>query len=146
MTGAASPPSFGDETFEILEDTTHLKWIAVDDEYRRQGLAQRLLMEGVAVVERLGKQAIVTDLASDNPYSRALDRWCGSSNHRIAVVGRVSRSACSEKSAGAAPDARALHPSFRIATPWAPSLPFQVALSLHSGWFICSLHPSLKGP
>ena len=36
----------GDERFEILEDTAHLEWIAVDEEYRRRGIAQRLLERG----------------------------------------------------------------------------------------------------
>lgn len=62
----------GDERFEILDDTAHLEWIAVDEAYRRQGLARRLLTEGVAAVERLGKRAVVADVASDNPYSRGL--------------------------------------------------------------------------
>ena len=62
----------GDEEFEILDDTAHLEWIAVDEAYRRHGVAQRLLSEGVAAVERLGKRAVVADVASDNPYSRGL--------------------------------------------------------------------------
>jgi len=62
----------GDERFEILDDTAHLEWIAVDEAYRRQGLAQRLLSEAVAAVEHLGKRAVVADVASDNPYSRGL--------------------------------------------------------------------------
>jgi ribosomal protein S18 acetylase RimI-like enzyme len=67
----------GDETFEILQDTAHLEWIAVDEEYRRHGIARRLLEEAVAAVERLGKQAVVADIASDNPYSRGLAEKLG---------------------------------------------------------------------
>jgi ribosomal protein S18 acetylase RimI-like enzyme len=62
----------GDETFEILEDTAHFEWIAVDEDFRRRGIAQRLLEEGAAAVERLGRTAVVADIASGNAYSRGL--------------------------------------------------------------------------
>jgi ribosomal protein S18 acetylase RimI-like enzyme len=67
----------GDETFEILDDTAHVEWIAVDEAYRRLGIAQRLLEEAVTSVERLGKQAVVADIAADNPYSRGLAEKLG---------------------------------------------------------------------
>ena len=67
----------GDETFEFIEDTAHIEWIAVDDEYRRHGIARRLLQEAVGAVERLGKRAVVADIASDNPYSRGLAEKLG---------------------------------------------------------------------
>ena len=67
----------GDETFELIEDTAHLEWIAVDEEFRRYGIARRLLEEAVGAVERLGKQAVVADIASDNPYSRGLAEKLG---------------------------------------------------------------------
>jgi len=67
----------GDESFEILDDTAHLEWIAVDEQYRRHGIAQRLLGEAVAAVERLGKRAVVADIAADNPYSRGLAEKLG---------------------------------------------------------------------
>ena len=67
----------GDETFEIIEDTGHIEWIAVDERYRRQGIAERLLTEAVAAVERLGKSAVVADVAADNPYSRGLMQKLG---------------------------------------------------------------------
>src|SRR5687767_6315980 len=57
----------GDETFEIIEDTAHLEWIAVDEQYRRHGIARRLLEAAVAAVERMGKGAVVADIATDNP-------------------------------------------------------------------------------
>ena len=67
----------GDETFEILDDTAHVEWIAVDERYRRRGIAHRLLEAAVSAVERLGKQAVVADIASDNPYSRGLAEKLG---------------------------------------------------------------------
>ena len=67
----------GDEAFEIIEETTHLEWIAVDDQYRRQGIARRLLEMAVAASERMGKRAVVADIAADNPYSRGLAEKLG---------------------------------------------------------------------
>ena len=67
----------GDESFEIIADTAHLEWIAVDEGYRRRGIAQRLLEEGVAAAARLGKRAVVADIAADNRYSRSLARKLG---------------------------------------------------------------------
>lgn len=67
----------GDESFEILEDTAHLEWIAVDEEFRRHGIGQRLFAEAVAAVERLGNSAVVADIATDNPYSRGLAEKLG---------------------------------------------------------------------
>jgi ribosomal protein S18 acetylase RimI-like enzyme len=67
----------GDESFEIVEDTAHLEWLAVNEEHRRRGIAQRLLEAGVAAVERLGKSAVVADIAADNPYSRGLAQKLG---------------------------------------------------------------------
>ena len=62
----------GDESFEIIEDTAHLEWLAVHEDFRRRGIAQRLLETGVGAVERLGKAAVVADIASANAYSRGL--------------------------------------------------------------------------
>jgi ribosomal protein S18 acetylase RimI-like enzyme len=67
----------GDETFEIIDDTAHLEWIAVDEQYRRRGIARRLMEEAVAAIERLGKEAVVADIAADNPYSRGLAEKVG---------------------------------------------------------------------
>jgi ribosomal protein S18 acetylase RimI-like enzyme len=67
----------GDASFELIEDTAHLEWLAVDEEYRRRGIGQRLLEAGIAAVERLGKRAVVADIASDNPYSRSLAQKLG---------------------------------------------------------------------
>jgi ribosomal protein S18 acetylase RimI-like enzyme len=67
----------GDATFEIIEDTAHLEWIAVSPEHRRRGIADALLAAAVAAVERLGKARIVADVSSDNPYSPQLARKHG---------------------------------------------------------------------
>lgn len=67
----------GDETFEIIEDTAHLEWIAVDEGYRRHGIARQLLEAAVAAVERMGKRTVVADIAADNPYSRGLAEKLG---------------------------------------------------------------------
>jgi ribosomal protein S18 acetylase RimI-like enzyme len=67
----------GEESFEVIADTAHLEWLAVDEEYRRRGIAQQLLEEGVAAVSRLGKRSVVADIASDNPYSRGLAQKLG---------------------------------------------------------------------
>jgi ribosomal protein S18 acetylase RimI-like enzyme len=69
--------ALGAETFEIIDDTAHLEWIAVAPEARRQGLATRLLETVVGAVTELGKARIVTDIASDNAYSRGLARKLG---------------------------------------------------------------------
>lgn len=67
----------GDETFEIIEDTAHLEWLAVSEDHRRRGIAQRLLEAGVTAAERLGKSAVVADIAADNPHSRGLAQKLG---------------------------------------------------------------------
>ena len=69
--------ALGADTFEIIEDTAHLEWIAVAPEYRRHGLATRLLQTMVDTVEGLGKRRVVADVASDNAYSRGLTRKLG---------------------------------------------------------------------
>jgi ribosomal protein S18 acetylase RimI-like enzyme len=62
----------GDATFEIIEDTAHLEWIAVSPDHRRRGIADALLTAAVAAVQALGKMRIVADVASDNPHSPKL--------------------------------------------------------------------------
>lgn len=69
--------ALGTDTFEIIEDTAHLEWIAVAPEYRRHGLATRLLQTLLDAVEKLGKRSVVADVASDNEYSRGLARKVG---------------------------------------------------------------------
>ena len=67
----------GAGTFEIIEDTAHIEWIAVDPACRRQGIAGRLIETAVGAIERLGKSQVVADIASDNEYSRGLARKLG---------------------------------------------------------------------
>ena len=69
--------ALGAETFEIIDDTAHVEWIAVAPEARRQGLATRLLQTAVDAVAELGKARVVADIASDNAYSQGLARKLG---------------------------------------------------------------------
>lgn len=69
--------AIGTDTFEIIEETAHLEWVAVDPDYRRRGLATRLLQALLDVVEELGKRRVVADIASDNRYSRGLAQKLG---------------------------------------------------------------------
>lgn len=67
----------GDENFEIIEDTAHIEWIAVDPACRRLGVASRLIEEALTAIEGLGKSRVVADIAADNEYSRGLARKLG---------------------------------------------------------------------
>ena len=67
----------GDRQFEILKNTGHLEWIAVDEEFRRQGIASCLIREMEQVFRRLGKEQIVADISSENTVSRAMAQHSG---------------------------------------------------------------------
>ena len=67
----------GDATFEIIEDTAHLEWLAVAPEHRRRGIADALLKTAVEAARRLRKARVVADVASDNAYSSQLARKHG---------------------------------------------------------------------
>ena len=69
--------ALGDSRFELIEDAGHLEWVAVDAAHRRQGLATRLIEEMIERFRRLGKRRVVADIASDNPYSRAMAQKTG---------------------------------------------------------------------
>jgi len=69
--------ALGEENFEILENTGHLEWAAVAPEYRRQGLATRLMETLVQVYQKLGKARVVADISSANSASRGLARKMG---------------------------------------------------------------------
>ena len=62
----------GAPSYEILEDTGHLEWLAVDPEHRRGGLATRLVETMVEAVRGLGRRDIVADVSSANEASRGL--------------------------------------------------------------------------
>jgi ribosomal protein S18 acetylase RimI-like enzyme len=64
-------------SYEILENTGHLEWVAVAPEHRQSGLATQLIE---AVVDRLrarGRQDVVADVSSANEASRGLFRRAG---------------------------------------------------------------------
>ena len=64
--------ALGAESFEILEDTGHLEWIAVAPEHRREGLAARLIDTFVEAVRARGRKQVVADVSSANEASRTL--------------------------------------------------------------------------
>jgi [ribosomal protein S18]-alanine N-acetyltransferase len=62
----------GAESYEILEDTGHLEWIAIAPEQRRDGLATRLIDTFVDALRAAGRKEVVADVSSANEASRAL--------------------------------------------------------------------------
>ncbi len=52
----------GEKSYEILESTGHLEWIAVAPEYRKHGLATRLIDTIVDVFQQLGRTQVVADV------------------------------------------------------------------------------------
>jgi ribosomal protein S18 acetylase RimI-like enzyme len=69
--------ALADETFELIDDTGHLEWVAVAPEFRRQGVASRLITAAADALRAAGKHKVVTDIASDNPASRAMAAQLG---------------------------------------------------------------------
>jgi len=69
--------ALGARDFELIEDTGHLEWVAVDSEYRGQGIASRLMTAALARYKELGKRQVVSDIASDNPASQGMARKLG---------------------------------------------------------------------
>jgi len=69
--------ALGDESYEVLEDTGHLEWLAVDAAYRRQGLATKLVEVAVDAMRQKGKLDVVADVSSANEASRPLLRGMG---------------------------------------------------------------------
>jgi ribosomal protein S18 acetylase RimI-like enzyme len=67
----------GEPSYEILEDTGHLEWIAVAPEHRRSGLAVRLIDAVVTELRELGRRDVVADVSSANEASRGLFRRAG---------------------------------------------------------------------
>lgn len=69
--------ALGEKSYQILENAGHIEWVAVAPEYRRQGLATRLMETLVQVYRELGKKQVVGDISSDNPASRSMARKMG---------------------------------------------------------------------
>jgi ribosomal protein S18 acetylase RimI-like enzyme len=67
----------GEESYQVLENTGHLEWIAVAPEYRRQGVATRLVEHIMRIYQGLGKEQVVTDISRDNAASRGMARKSG---------------------------------------------------------------------
>ena len=64
-------------SYEVLENTGHLEWLAVAPEHRRAGLAVRLIDVVVDELRALGCQDVVADVSSENEASRLLFRRAG---------------------------------------------------------------------
>ena len=69
--------ALGEDSFVILENTGHLEWVAVAPEYRRHGLAGRLVETLVEVYRSKGKDRVVADISSENGASRGMARKLG---------------------------------------------------------------------
>ena len=67
----------GAESYEILEDTGHLEWVAVAPEHRRDGLATRLIDVFVEELRGRNRKHVVADVSSTNESSRGLFRRAG---------------------------------------------------------------------
>lgn len=61
----------GAASYEILEDTGHLEWVAVDAGHRRAGLGTQLIEEFVGALRARGRKEVVADVSSKNDASRA---------------------------------------------------------------------------
>src|SRR2546423_8450396 len=64
--------ALGEESYEVLENTGHLEWVAVAPEYRRQGLASRLMEMLLQVYQSLGKSQVVADISRPNPAYKGM--------------------------------------------------------------------------
>jgi ribosomal protein S18 acetylase RimI-like enzyme len=62
----------GAESYEILQDTGHLEWIAVAPEHRRGGLAVRLIETLLEALRARGRKEVVADVSTANEASRGL--------------------------------------------------------------------------
>ncbi len=64
-------------SYEILESTGHLEWVAVVPEQRRAGLAMQLIDAVVERLRSLGCVDVVADVSSSNEASSAVFRRAG---------------------------------------------------------------------
>jgi ribosomal protein S18 acetylase RimI-like enzyme len=69
--------ALGADSYEILEDTGHLEWLAVDPDYRRDGLATKLIEAMVDAMRAKERRDVVADVSSANEASRSLFRQAG---------------------------------------------------------------------
>ena len=69
--------ALGADDFELIADTGHLEWVAVDVDYRRQGLSLRLMTTVVEIYRQRGKAQVVTDISSSNVASRGMAHKLG---------------------------------------------------------------------
>jgi ribosomal protein S18 acetylase RimI-like enzyme len=69
--------ALGAANFELITDAGHLEWVAVDRDYRKQGIASRLMQALLERYRQMGKKQVVTDIASDNPASQGMARSLG---------------------------------------------------------------------
>ena len=64
--------ALGAASYEILDDTGHLEWIAVAPEHRREGLAVRLIDTFIEALRARSRKHVVADVSSANEASRVL--------------------------------------------------------------------------
>jgi ribosomal protein S18 acetylase RimI-like enzyme len=69
--------ALADATFELIENTGHLEWLAIASSFRRRGLATQLIGVITDALKDAGKARVVADIASDNPASRAMAARAG---------------------------------------------------------------------
>ncbi|MDQ3705114.1 MAG: GNAT family N-acetyltransferase [Chloroflexota bacterium] len=69
--------ALGADSYEVMENTGHLEWVAVAPEYRRQGVASQLMQRLVEIYRQLGKAKVVSDISSANVASRGMARKLG---------------------------------------------------------------------
>lgn len=65
------------DSYEVLENTGHLEWIAISPGRRGQGLATQLIDFVVAELGRRGRADVVADVSSENAASKRLFRRAG---------------------------------------------------------------------
>jgi len=67
----------GADSYEALEDTGHVEWVAVAPENRGDGLGGRLIEAFVDVLRARGRREVVADVSSKNESSRAVFERAG---------------------------------------------------------------------
>jgi ribosomal protein S18 acetylase RimI-like enzyme len=64
-------------SYEVLEGTGHLEWVAVAPEQRREGLARRLVDTLLEALKARGCQTVIADVTGANEPSRRLFERAG---------------------------------------------------------------------